>query len=252
MRSTSILVSFDRAAPAYIEYAGAQEGLAAWLADWLPEARQGRAVEIGAGPGVFTQRLLPWRGDLVATDISPAMCAAGRRRLPQVPWRTMAAEALEGGLFTTNSCSPSRTWDWIFSSSMLQWLDDPAAVFLAWRRQLAPGGRVLAGLFAAGTLEEWNTLAGETPVRWRTVEDWRALLRASGLRLLRDDTERRVFHHVSAAALLRSLHGAGAAPLRLLSPARLRTRLAEYEQRYRTAEGVPASWCFYRFEAEVA
>jgi len=238
MRSTSLRASFDRAALGYLAHASAQEGLAAWLAEWAPTARHGRALEVGAGPGVFTQRLLPWSGDYTATDISPAMCAVGRRRLPQVGWRTMAAEALDDG-----------PWDWIFSSSMLQWTDDPAAVFAAWRQRLAPGGRVLAGLFVKGSLQEWGALAGAAPLHWRTPDDWSALLKGAGLRLLRDGTERCVFYHASAAALLRSLHATGAAPLRRLPPGRLRELLREYEERHRTEDGVPATWQLYRFEA---
>jgi SAM-dependent methyltransferase len=235
----TVRASFERAAPAYLAHASAQEDLAAWLAEWLPAVRQGRALEVGAGPGVFTRHLLPWQGELTATDFSPAMCAAGRSRLPQVRWRTMAAEAPEPG-----------PWDWIFSSSMLQWSEDPAAIFAGWRKRLAPGGRVLAGLFAAGSLEEWGVAAGAAPLRWRTAEGWRALLAGAGLRVVRDEAEPRVFYHVSAAAMLRSLHGTGAAPRRRLAPARLRELLREYEQRHRTAAGVPARWQFYRFEAE--
>jgi len=213
--------------------------LASWLAEWLPKRRAGRALEIGAGPGVFTRRLLPWTGTLFATDGSRAMCAAGRAALPAVPWRTMAAERPAAG-----------PWDWIFSSSMLQWTEDPAAVLAAWRKRLAPGGRVLAGFFVAGSLEEWSALAGDAPLRWRTPEEWRALLKAAGFRVLRDGAERRVLHHASAAALLRSLHGTGAAPLRRLPPTKLRHLLNVYEKRHRSGEGVPASWQFYRFEAE--
>jgi SAM-dependent methyltransferase len=216
-----------------------QDALAAWVAEWSPASRTGRALEVGAGPGIFTRRILPWRGRLLATDASRAMCAAGRSALPGVTWRTMLAERPVEG-----------PWDWIFSSAMLQWADDPAAVFAAWRRRLAPGGRVLAGLFAAGSLEEWGDLAGAAPLRWRAPEEWGALVAASGLRLRRAATERRVFPYESAAALLRSLHETGAAPFRRMPPARLRRLLAEYDRRHRSAAGVPASWQFYRFEAE--
>ena len=52
-------------------------------------------------------------------------------------------------------------WDWIFSSSVLQWVADPRKVFATWRDRLAPGGRILGGLFAAGSLPEWTAVAGE-------------------------------------------------------------------------------------------
>jgi malonyl-CoA O-methyltransferase len=235
---TEVVASFGRRAPRYLAHAGVQEEMADWLAAWLPRRRTGRALEIGAGPGVFTRRLLPWPGTLLATDAARAMCAAGRAALPSVTWRTMAAERPAAG-----------PWDWILSSSMLQWAEDPAAVFSAWRKRLALRGRVLAGFFVAGSLEEWSALAGEAPLRWRTPDEWRGLLEAAGLRLWRSGAERRVIYHVSAAAFLRSLHGTGAAPQRRLAPARLRRLLREYEERHRTRQGVPAHWNFFRFEA---
>lgn len=238
---TDVIASFDRVARTYAAHAAAQEALADWVAAWLPRRRTGRALEVGAGPGIFTRRLLPWNGEVLATDASRAMCAAGRAALPEVAWRTMTAERPLPG-----------PWDWIFSSSMLQWAESPALVFAAWRARLAPGGRVLAGLFVRGTLEEWYALSGEPPLRWRTAAEWRALVEDSGIRIVRDDEAVRTFHHASAAALLRSLHGAGTAPRRRIPPGRLRALLAEYERLHRTGRGVPARWRFYRFEGEVA
>ncbi len=191
---------------------------------------------------MFTRRLLPWRGFLLATDIAPAMCAAGREALPQVTWQTLAADAPEGG-----------PWDWIFCSSMLQWVAEPEEIFAAWRRCLAGDGRILAGLFVADTLPEGRELTGQgDPLIWRTADEWRACLARSGLRVVRDAVERRVFRHASALALLRSLHGTGAAPERRLAPGRLRRLLREYDSRHGSAEGVGATWTFYRFEARRA
>ena len=84
--------------------------MAAWLAEWLPADRCGRALELGAGPGIFTENALPWCGEDLATDISPAMCAAGRAAIPRVAWDVMDAASPQGG-----------PWDWIFTSSILQW-----------------------------------------------------------------------------------------------------------------------------------
>lgn len=235
---TEVIASFERGAANYLAHAGVQEALADWLAEWLPRRRAGRALEVGAGPGVFTRRLLPWEGPLLATDASPAMCRIGRGALPAARWRTMAAERPAAG-----------PWDWIFSSSMLQWAEDPVSVFAAWRRRLAPGGRILSGLFAAGTLAEWHDLAGRwTPLRWREPEEWRGALRDAGLRLIRDEVQARDFRYPSAREFLRSLHASGAAPRRRLGPGALRRLLAGYESRSRG--GVSARWVFLRFEAE--
>jgi SAM-dependent methyltransferase len=231
--------SFDRAAATYLEHAEAPAALARWVADWLPAERAGRALEVGAGPGVFTRLLLPWSGPVLATDLSAAMCAAGRSRVPEVRWRTMAAERPAAG-----------PWDWILSSGMLQWAADPADVFGAWREQLAPGGRILAGLFASGSLPEWGGVAGDwSPIDWRTPQDWREAIAAGGLRIVRDGSDRREFRHASARDFLRALHGIGAAPRRRLGPGALRKILRDYEARFGNRTGVRATWAFYRFEA---
>ncbi len=236
---SNVAESFDRAAPTYRDHAHVQRAMADWLAEWAPTRREGCALEIGSGPGVFTQRLLPWKGKLLATDISPAMCAAGRAALPQVNWQIMAAEAPSVG-----------PWDWIFCSSMLQWAAQPEEILAAWRERLATDGRVLAGLFVTETLPELRKLMGQPRgLTWRTAEAWRQSLARSGLRILRDDRERQVFRHASALALLRSLHGTGTTPERRVSPGRLRSLLKEYESRHRSAAGVRSTWTFYRFEA---
>jgi SAM-dependent methyltransferase len=202
--------------------------------------RTGRALELGAGPGVFTRRLLPWAGALTATDMAGAMCREARVELPEVEWRVMLAEAPTG-----EPC------DWIFTSSMLQWVENPRAVFAAWRQALKPGGRVLAGLFAEGSLPELRILTkGWTPLTWRMPEEWEESLALGGLRLVRAETEGRVFHHPSALHLLRSLHGVGAAPFPHFTAGRLRRIIRAYDAQHREAGGVRSTWVFHRFEAE--
>jgi malonyl-CoA O-methyltransferase len=237
--SDALAASFGRAAPNYREHARVQAELADWLAEWLPAKRDGRSLEIGAGPGIFTRKLLPWAGALTATDISPAMCAAGRAALPQVEWRVMSAEAPGPG-----------PWDWIFCSSMLQWVTDPENVFAGWRGRLAPGGRLLAGLFVEGSLPEWRAVAGEdSPLAWRTAEEWCACLRRAGLQVVRSEVQPRIFEFPSAQAFLRSVHGVGGAPQRRLPLGRLRRLLRDYEARFHVPAGVPATWIFCRVEA---
>ncbi|HEY8931756.1 MAG TPA: methyltransferase domain-containing protein [Rariglobus sp.] len=220
-----------------------QDSIADWLAEWAPSERHGRALELGAGPGVFTRRLLPWSGDLIASDMSEAMCHEASLLFPDVEWRVMRAEAPHG----------EEAHDWIFTSSMLQWVDNPRAVFAAWRRALKPGGRVLAGLFAEGSLPELRALThGWTPLTWRLPEEWAESLEQGGLRLVRSESHTRVFHHRSALHLMRSLHGVGAAPFHQFSPGRLRRILSDYDTLHRDAHGVRSTWVFHRFEAERA
>lgn len=232
--------SFDRAARAYAGHAVVQEHMADWLAEWLPEKREGRALELGAGPGVFTRRLLPWTGELTASDRSEAMCREASASLPDVQWRVMHAEEPHG-----------EEHDWIFSSSLLQWVENPRAAFCAWRRALKPGGRVLAGLFAEGSLTELRALThGWTPLTWRLPEEWAESLEEAGLRVVRADTFERVFHHESALKFFRSLHGTGAAPFHQFTPGRLRKIIRDYDVHHAEPQGVRSTWVFHRFEAE--
>ena len=134
---------------------------------------------------------------------------------------------------------------------MLQWLENPQAVFAAWRNALKPGGRVLAGLFSEGSLPELRVLTnGWTPLTWRMPEEWAESLEQGGLRLVRSEAEERVFYHPSALHLLRSLHGVGAAPFHHFTSGRLRKILREYDARHGEVQGVRSTWVFHRFEAE--
>lgn len=239
--SDAVTENFSQAAPTYTHHAAVQAAMAAWLAEWLPAKTNGEALEVGAGTGLFTARLLPWRGRLLATDAAAGMCTVGRAALPEVEWRPMRAEAPEPG-----------PWDWIFSSCMLQWVYSPEAVFRRWRDVLAPGGRILTGLFCEGSLPELRAATGWSPLAWRAPEDWAACIEGAGLRILRMDTVRRVFYHPSAHDVLRRLHAVGAAPECRFSAGRLRQAIRSYDRGHRTDQGVPATWMFLRVEAVTA
>jgi SAM-dependent methyltransferase len=216
--------------------------MADWLAEWLPRIRTRRALEIGAGAGVFTRRLLPWRGSLLATDISPAVCAEGCATLPQVGWQIMSAEKPLAG-----------PWDWMFCSSVLHWVSAPERIFSAWRRSLAKNGRILAGLFVADSLPELKAFAvGEGTVVWRTAGTWRKALEESGLSLVREEVQTRIFYYPTASEFLRSLPALAPSLEPRFSPALLRQFLGRYEELYRESQGVRATWNFYRFEAQRA
>lgn len=230
----ALKASFGRAAADYERYAPVQTAMAAWLAEWLPEEREGDALELGAGTGLFTKHAQPWGGRYVASDASAGMVAHGRTRVGGVEWRELTAEQPGGG-----------AWSWILSSSMLQWVSDPTTVLAEWRRALAPGGRVLAGFYVAETLPELRGLLGDAgPVEWRTHWAWREAFRAAGLRVTRANVARRSFAHGSARELLRSLHAVGAAPERKVAPGRLLAWLREQGE-----TPMEATWTFFRCEA---
>jgi malonyl-CoA O-methyltransferase len=231
--------SFDQAAATYDRFALVQRDLAAWLADWLPAEKKGAALEVAAGTGFFTSHLTPWTGSLIATDISPAMIQRGERQCPEVTWRIADANNL-----------PHFAFDWIFSSSFLQWAQEPAAMLSHWHSRLRPGGSMIAGLLVEPTLPELWELAGNlSPLPWRSAEVWKTALREAGLNLVRAETESRVFSYPSAFDLFASLRGTGAAPQVRLGPGRLRAIMTEYNRCFGRESKVIATWTFFRFEA---
>jgi malonyl-CoA O-methyltransferase len=247
--AAAIAASFGRAARGYTDQARVQRAMAEWVAEWLPpqDARNGRALECGAGTGILTEKLLPWKGALLATDLSSGMCEEGARRLRTVNWQQAAAEF-----------PPPGPWNWIFTSSMLQWVHEPRAIFAAWRQALAPGGRIVGGMFVAPTIAEWTALLPEAAqLEFRSPEQWVAALQSAGLHPVRQQARGFDFEFPSAFEFLRSLHAVGAAPARRAAPGRLRAVLREYEGRNKVDRAGPdapcsfvrSSWTFFRFEA---
>ncbi len=235
------LPRFDRAAGRYDAFADIQAEMAAWLAEWIPDDRHGAALEIAAGTGLFTRHLLPWRGNLIATDLSPQMVAAGRRRLPEIDWLVREAAAADGARF-----------DRIFSCSFLQWCDDPEKLLQIWRRNLTPGGRILAGFFVNGAIPKLHRLLGpHAPIRYREADDWQRLFRQSGFAV--DACETRVASRTYPAALdlFRSLHGVGATRGPRLSAPEMRALLRSCETACSHPEGIIARWHYCRVLASV-
>jgi len=83
LRLSSEMKSFDAAAKNYERHSQVQQTMADWLAEWIPCNRTGTALEIGAGTGLFTGKLLPWKGRLIASDAAPAMVSEGKRHHPK-------------------------------------------------------------------------------------------------------------------------------------------------------------------------
>jgi len=238
------IASFDRAAESYTAFAAPQAALASALAAWIgPAERQGRALEFGAGPGLLTERLLPWAGPYCATDASAAMLARGRARCPSLDWKLCDARD-PAGLGVA---------DWLFACGLLQWFTDPAAALRRWRTHLAPGGHLLVGVWLPGTLGELESLLPETPpVRWRSANEWAAILASAGFALERAETWEHRSLHPSALDFLRAVHAMGLAPRRAVGPGRLRSALRAYDLRFSTPAGVRATWCAWLARARPA
>lgn len=102
--------------------------------------RRGRVLEIGCGTGVYT-RWLEGRGlEVVAMDVSPAMIAQARRRCPAVRFVegdcADPAPALE-------AAGAGGAFDAVVGINTFSYYLDKVAALAAYRRLLAPGGRLV-------------------------------------------------------------------------------------------------------------
>ncbi|MFL6156028.1 MAG: class I SAM-dependent methyltransferase [Marmoricola sp.] len=112
--------AYDRSRPSY----------PAEAVDWLVGGGSSRVLELGAGTGLLTERLVAAGHDVLATDPLPAMLAHLRRRLPGVPAAVGTAEAIP---------APSRSMDVVVCAQAFHWFDhEPALSEIA--RVLRPGG----------------------------------------------------------------------------------------------------------------
>ncbi len=229
-----VIQNFDRSVSGYDAHSAPQAALAAELAGWIaPSERQGRAVEFGAGTGLFTREMQPWPGTYLATDAAPCMFELGRVRCPAARWAKLDARQ-PAGLDSA---------DWVFSCNLLQWLEEPEAVLRGWRKILPPGGRMAIAVLLAGTLHELQSvLPGATPLRWHSLEEWRVILHRTGFAIEREALWERREIYLDALALLRTIHAGGLAPRRVAGAGKLRAALRAYDQKFATKGGVYASW----------
>ncbi|MFM7374252.1 MAG: class I SAM-dependent methyltransferase, partial [Chthoniobacterales bacterium] len=214
---------------------------AAWLAEWLPRPCGEPALELGAGTGFFTRHALRSARQLVATDASPRMVGLGRAALPLAEWTVAGAENPPAAKF------PYRA---ILTSSLVQWLTDPAAAFLKWHEISAPDALLLGGWFVRGTMEEFVSACPESaPFHWRSAKEWLVLLNEAGWKVRR--SEKKIFRltHKSSAAMLREIHDVGAVAPRRLGAGRLRAALRRNDAKSRAQAGVVTPFVFLRVEA---
>ncbi len=140
------------------DYAAARPTYPAALFDALPPVEGRRVLELGAGTGLATLRLLERGAQVVSTDAGPAMLGRLHAELPGVPVAIARAEALPFADDTVDAVCGAQMWHWV---------DVPAAVAEV-ARVLRPGGWLAVW---------WNDVdaAGQ---RW--YEEQQARLEADG------------------------------------------------------------------------
>jgi malonyl-CoA O-methyltransferase len=236
-------LAFDRKASVYDLHAHVQRDTAAWVAEWLPQARENATcLEFGSGTGNFTRHLTRCFRTVEASDYAGAMVAAGRESIPAARWTQRDAWAPQG---------ETASRDFVASCSLLQWAPDPVDVLTRWHALLKPGGETLSGIYIAPSLPEFRHLLPERqPLQWRTGDEWETCFRLAGFRDVRLESCTREYIYPGARALLRQLHGTGAFQIGDPLPlSQTRALIQGYEAAYSRAGGVVATWTFCRVQA---
>ncbi|MDL5052989.1 methyltransferase domain-containing protein [Oscillatoria laete-virens NRMC-F 0139] len=232
---------FNKKAASYDQHASIQRDVADWTAKWLPLQKNGKALEVGAGTGLFTRHLVNWNGELLISDQSSEMVSIGSQKFSSVQWGTHMADEL-----------PFDNLDWIFASSVLQWMPDPLTILKHWHDRLKPGGRVLCSVFVDGTLAELNQFISPViPLKWKSEHDWLMIFEKAGLNLLSHQTARKILGYSSCHHLLKSLHGIGAVASKArFNAGKLRTIIRDYDRTHHANGQTVATYRFMRVLAQ--
>ncbi len=180
---TSAIAGYSEAAAAYVkgrpEYPPQVEQ---WLRIELGIAPGHRVLDLGAGTGKFSRKLLSAGATVVAVDPVSAMLAQLRHRFPQVETRQGSAEALPVESASLDAVVCAQSFHWFARRPALEEI----------RRVLKPGGRL--GLiwnvrdesveWVAALTEIIQTFEDDTP-RYRT-QQWRSLFPAEGFTPLQE------------------------------------------------------------------
>jgi len=204
-------------------------------------------IDLGAGTGrgAIALKARYRRAEVIALDVSEGMLAAARRRQTLLRrFRRVCADA--AGLPLRDGSA-----DLLFSSLMLQWCNDPDAVFRECRRVLRPGGLLSFATFGPDTLVElrraWSAADSHTHVnRFIDMHDLGDALVRAGLAEPVLDVERYTLTYPDVRGLMNDLktigaHNANAGRARGLTGRQAFQRmLAAYEE-YRQDGRLPAT-----------
>jgi malonyl-CoA O-methyltransferase len=205
--------SFDRSARAYDAAAVLQRRVRDELLERLDVVRLEPAVVLDLGAGTGHASLALKRryrsSQVIALDLADGMLReAGRRQTLLRRFRRVCGQA---------AALPLRdaSVDLVFSNLMLQWCQDPDAVFGEVRRVLKPGGLFTFTTFGPDTLVElrraWAAADSRTHVnRFIDMHDLGDALVRSGLAEPVMDVERFTLTYAEVRDLMRDLKDIGA------------------------------------------
>lgn len=239
--AAAIKESFGRAAEEYDAHAELQrevrQQLISIAAQFWP--RSARVLDAGCGTGSFFAETEKFDWRVVGLDIAPGMCAVARQHLS--PVINASAENIPLG---------ENIFDGVFSSLMLQWLDNPEKAFGEMARVLKPKCHAVISTFVEGTLAELETAfaaVDDTPHVSEFLSTHRVIQCAqnAGFSLALARQVRIVETYPDTIALMRRLQGIGATNHRANRRKGLMTsrQFTKLELAYPcTPRGFPATW----------
>jgi malonyl-CoA O-methyltransferase len=201
-------------------------------------------LDLGTGTGALAQSVkeqgLGWH--ISGLDVSFDMCKIARAHAPSV---NANAEALPFA---------NAAFDGIFSSLMLQWVNNPLQLFKEMLRVIKPGGRCILSAFIHGTLDElrasFATLDNAVHVNdFGPPNYFSALAVHAGFRVLSSEEQTITDYYADVSALMRGLKAIGASTKQqgqprqgLMTPRQLSQLEQAYRSRFVHVDGLPASW----------
>ncbi len=237
-------MQFEQKSHTYERYANVQRSLVEWGANaWHPRCMGERVLELGAGTGLLTRKLVEKGCVVTATDLAEGMLREGKKACAEADWRLLDAW---NPVMGKQEC-----FDTVASSALLQWAKDPADVLARWGRLLDSGGRLLVLTFAESSLCELAEMCPQSmPLEWHDTDTWQGFCEAAGWRLTAVDSEVRRFNYTDVNTFFRSLHRVGVTSANRLNVAEMRVLMKNYNRQFATETGVYATWSFLRLEAE--
>lgn len=246
--------NFSEHAREYDCYASVQKRVVELLKDTVFNKLtiQGPTLDVGTGTGALALALSQdsYKDNLVVMDIAHGMTNQAMQRLPGCFACDADAKHLP---FIDNSFSQ------VVSSSVYQWVDSLPSAFAEVARILKPDGLFAVALFGEQTLFELRTSYSKALAQCKSLEkshvqnfpaqeEVAEALSRAGMECQTLFSTMEVEYHLDVPDLLRQLKKIGASnasadrPKGLASRKVMQSMIAMYEEQFRTARGLPASY----------
>lgn len=200
----------------------------------------------GTGSGALALKQRFRRARVTAADFSAPMLDMARRRSRF--WRRIECVEADARALPFEPAS----FDLVFTSLMLQWVQPLDAALAQILRVLKPGGLLLASSFGPQTLQElraaWAAADDQVHVNdFIDMHDFGSALQRAGFTEPVLDVDRLVRHYADAATLMRQIKAIGAhnvnvARRRGLTGRAAYTRMNAAYEAQRSPAGLPATW----------